>query len=1326
MRLAMAAPGRWRPPACPWLLSALLLLSGFTRSAALSCMGDDLNGMGTTYPSQDINVRPNTEFSITCQIDPAHPKVAGYTANDLYFTRSEELAVGGFRRTEVAADNYEVLNSTMLRLTDRLERRARYSYACRLRHKTTPTLGICTNNVNIGDPPLPVEGFRCVSQNWQAVNCTWREPFNAIRTRYEPEYRTMTRIARYRKPCNITAIRRPLRPGQTRTVSCLVSENNFRFSHETFRMVMNAYNELGNASSDFVLSTYEIVRPAPPVRVWGTNLTTSSVRLRAEIGHPMASFPRPIDFSVEYTSRWNQTPQPVDASAMQFMHNSKHTKGRNTTNDTLVSGLLPNTDYRFAVRMRSSMADVVTYPDLWSPPLETVLRTQATVPAASPRTTLGSFDLVGRATSRTVYVYWQQIEAQEQNGPQFGYCAVRLRPGRAAATPDNTTDAYALFRDLDLGRHEFSIAACNSEGKSAEPATLVVPEQEDVLPRPHPVTLVAEAPGSYTLAWEQKADTPVDNYTLFWCQHMRDRPFQCEGQLNWTVVDGSLRNHSLRLPATAEYQFAVAANRGAASSGMVWSRCVLLASGERTQQLDSVSVQSRGATEMTLTWPDYCPSLAMDGVSYKVYYCASHEGQCLPGAAGEEQSVVHPAGERRSTVRVPGLAPYTEYRLQVAVLSGAVEGQRSHPPVVDRTLSARPEPPTITQVSALNSSAVHVSWAAPARPNGQLTQYQLKQIEPAGGDTVSLPASTKAHTVVGLQPYRNYKFRLSVCNKADCSAWSAAVTGRTLAGRPGHMEPPRTQLLNASAVRVSWRPPTVPGGPRPVYTLRTVSERRGVNTTTDQTLLYSATDGGRLVAELAVPECEPGSSQRHLFAIRASVTVSPAGRLDGPWSPLTEQQCVLVSDWPTATIVGVVVGGALLMMFVVLLFFLLCHRTKRKLSEMRNLGVNMPAGLDRPEKAHGFPGGPDSGYGRLVSQSSGTTDRTAASVSGQPLLQEDLTREECDGEGSELTPAVNTDSNSCSSSATNYTDSGAECDKVASSPTYSKFRWPVPAAPPKPQLAPYVQAAGPELPGAAAAAGSAPPYTKFSPYVDAKAIQALVARGRSMESLPAGEPSGDLSRSEPDLSGAAAGPPPPYSQIGHRSSTGYVSMPPEDGLPAAARLGSPPPAAGCAKPCPAAADKSAERNAYVALGPPPQPSSVTGFPPYVLAGPPPGEAPPAVGGCSPAHAAAAAAAAASMSVPTGTAGAPPAWASARLADGAPEVSSGYVQHDKMHPQMELHELAAGAATAESLAAAEPVLSPKKLPTVATARDPYCRVVTSHQGAPDLGPNVSMV
>ena len=144
---------------------------------------------------------------------------------------------------------------------------------------------------------------------------------------------------------------------------------------------------------------------------------------------------------------------------------------------------------------------------------------------------------------------------------------------------------------------------------------------------------------------------------------------------------------------------------------------------------------------------------------------------------------------------------------------------------------------------ALDSDSLQISWAAPARPNGQLTQYQLTQIEPAGNGTVSVSANIKSYTVHDLQPYGRYVFQLSVCNKRDCSEPSAPVSGRTLPGRPGAMEPPRTQLLNASAVRVSWRPPAVPGGPMPVYTLRTVSERGGVNATTNRTVPAAVADG---------------------------------------------------------------------------------------------------------------------------------------------------------------------------------------------------------------------------------------------------------------------------------------------------------------------------------------------------------------------------------------------------------------------------------------------------------------------------------------------------
>ncbi len=33
--------------------------------------------------------------------------------------------------------------------------------------------------------PLPPKDFQCVSENWDNMNCTWKEPENAIRTHYE-------------------------------------------------------------------------------------------------------------------------------------------------------------------------------------------------------------------------------------------------------------------------------------------------------------------------------------------------------------------------------------------------------------------------------------------------------------------------------------------------------------------------------------------------------------------------------------------------------------------------------------------------------------------------------------------------------------------------------------------------------------------------------------------------------------------------------------------------------------------------------------------------------------------------------------------------------------------------------------------------------------------------------------------------------------------------------------------------------------------------------------------------------------------------------------
>ena len=68
---------------------------------------------------------------------------------------------------------------------------------------------------------------------------------------------------------------------------------------------------------------------------------------------------------------------------------------------------------------------------LWSEVSETRGRAQSALPHRPPRTFTGSFEVVNGLTDRAVYVYWQQINPSERNGPEFGYTVTEvLEAGR--------------------------------------------------------------------------------------------------------------------------------------------------------------------------------------------------------------------------------------------------------------------------------------------------------------------------------------------------------------------------------------------------------------------------------------------------------------------------------------------------------------------------------------------------------------------------------------------------------------------------------------------------------------------------------------------------------------------------------------------------------------------------------------------------------------------------------------------------------------------------------------------------------------------------------
>ncbi|XP_043220955.1 cytokine receptor-like isoform X1 [Amphibalanus amphitrite] len=1272
----------------PCLPSALLLLAVTARSVfGLNCLQE--GDPGETAPIE-VNTEPNQKFRVACYVDPSHPRTEGRTAEDLYFTRDFTGGTGEAKQafSVVVPDSQaKRYNSTTLVIEDRLETAVHYTYSCRLRSGPDSPVGrrditLCSSSVNVGYPPLDVKNFSCIVNNWNNITCKWKLQYNAIKSQYQLQYLLKPSYGPLDSPPREQWVRCPLYDYELpeyRT-TCSITEKTqpvYRTGATYYNFTMNITNALGTRLQWLgLVNNFAIVLPAAPERVSSAEVTTSSVLLETEVGWPMDSFPRPLDFEVTYTSPWDPQPQSVNASSMSAMPSDQELS---LPRPLLVTGLRPYTLYHFSVRMRSSLAESE---DLWSEPTTLDVRTLPTVPDAAPAVDQGSFQLIGASTdSRTVLVYWRQIEPWQKNGANFSYCVTATGPTGRSMVPTMTTDAYARFSGVSSGATMFLLASCNAVGRSSQTATLTVPEQRKVGAPPHSVTLRISGPGQYQLFWQHTAgDRTPDSFTLFACEHRSDQPYQCQGQLHLWRVSGDTRQHNISLPFGTEYQFAVSANFAAnnetglppSSSGMVWSRCSIPFSRDGDQVIQGLSVRTVSARSVTLSWNEDCASQVTVS-RVVVIFCRMIGSRCQGEETTREVNRTSP-----SSVQLTGLRPYTKYRVSLAQLAeDGKQGPRSLPQVA-QTLQDRPEPPLGVEVAAATNTSLTVSWRPPLWPNGPMRRYEVRV---TGGVTVNVTANVTSVTVTALRPFTEYELTVRACNmiwmSVGCSRPTEPVTGRTLTGVPGEMEPLRTRLLNTSAVLVRWRPPLEPGGPQLVYYLRTVSEVDGVNYTQPDTEMT----GDQLEAEEQLAHaCRSGArSQRHLFWVRAG-TVLPSGEvLLGAWSEPAEQNCVLTSEWPLAAVLGLVAGGLLLMALAVLVFCL-CSRTKRKWVKMRDIGVNLPSGLERPDKGlHGFrssdtrSGPVSAGYGRLVSQTG-----ESGGTSGRPLLQEEAVPVGTTGLSEDTLPSTATDSNSCSSGATNYTDSGAESEKVGS-PTYERLPWPAGS----PHLAPYVQAGGPGSPPS-----GAPVYPQFSPYVDATAIQSLLAGG-GVSALPkdSGEPA-QVSRSEPDLSSASAavqGPSLPYSRVGLRSSAGYVSMTSDEALP-------PPP--------PPAEKVPPPEQPYVALGPTPPASSAAGFPPYVLAGL-------SAEDCEP------------YTVQPSQSYTPAAQ---------PARSSAYVTHDKLQPAgIELRDMSAADASPDDESdSAEPVLSPKKLATVVSAREPYCRVVTQHQAAADLGPNVSMV
>lgn len=94
------------------------------------------------------------------------------------------------------------------------------------------------------------------------------------------------------------------------------------------------------------------------------------------------------------------------------------------------------------------------------------------------------------------------------------------------------TNAYARFINLSTNKgYKFRIWSENADGPSRKASEVYIPRQSDQLKQPSSFTKTAYGDGKYELNWQAPKDIhsrfAITSYTLFWCNHKRDRPYQC-------------------------------------------------------------------------------------------------------------------------------------------------------------------------------------------------------------------------------------------------------------------------------------------------------------------------------------------------------------------------------------------------------------------------------------------------------------------------------------------------------------------------------------------------------------------------------------------------------------------------------------------------------------------------------------------------------------------------------------------------------------------------------------------------------------------------------
>ncbi|XP_053689163.1 cytokine receptor-like isoform X2 [Sabethes cyaneus] len=806
-------------------------------------------GLGWISPQSPIYRLVNQSYNINCTLNRSDPETEKFTSSDLMFY---------IKDAPVSQDHVRIVNETTIQLNIHNSPVNVIQYICKLNN----TKGVDMRSVFVGYKPYNVTNFKCRSENWQKMNCSFEQAYNPIPTKFDLSFRFDT------SPVDFTC---PLEGQFNNTWKCSIDlDSSYRQSHELYYFMLESSNIFGKNRQNFVVNNFNNVIPEAPSECTVSNITSNSAVLKWSISYKLQTFRRDFVFQVKMLSIYdNGAWKTIDVSQIK----------RTLTNYTLPIENLMYADVRYDVRIRMKTATAEDIEEMWSNYSSCLFNTLPKKPDNPPEVAVGGFEI---NAYNDIFVYWKEIPRSKHNSAiGFRYKITEIRKNGVPisnVTEGRNGSTMQQFKNMTDGNYTFIIRSSNSEGDSMQYSKLLIPSKIYRIPKPEIVKLLSDS-GRYLLSWKATHEQilKVTSYTVFWCNSSSNSPNDCNGSINFVYVDADQLSYELS-NVSSTLNFAVAANSKELSSGMVWASCTATQKND-IGKLKTIWIPSMQSTYIDLEWKLECgDSAIVEG--YKIIYCPISSPRDQTCKTQEKSLNI----TGTTSHRISGLRPYVTYKIQVSMYSKSRIGPRSEP-LFNTTLEAAPSPPRDLTYKDIRNVSVTLHWKAPLQINGGKMNYEVWYNHLHTKVYTDNYTDDITYVLRDLEPFTNYKIIVRAYT-IGYSNNSNSVDITTDIGTPGMIHQPGSVDLNDTRISIVWQIPERRAGCIEYYELKIKTNMQNEETATISRVQSTRCRLTRSICQISA--IESNHTDKYEFSVRAvNVILSPHAPNYTIWNKLS-------------------------------------------------------------------------------------------------------------------------------------------------------------------------------------------------------------------------------------------------------------------------------------------------------------------------------------------------------------------------------------------------------------------------------------------------------